>query len=224
MRLSFFILILFLPVLASAQFGQGEQVMLINGKRTLEGYQNKLKFDLGLDARPTILDGERVTVGGLRIGAQYRRVHRFGVGFYFLNSRIFSRDFGFPIEEELVEYDFGYTALYYERVLYFDRKWEFTTGIWLGGGNVSVMYNLAGLNDRVKYTDLPFSAVEMSMYGEYYFLHWLGLGAGLGYRHVSDLGPEVRDSFSGPVLVVKVQANLFKLVRGIFDPKVKDEH
>lgn len=219
-----FIAVLFTAIGAFAQFGQGDDVMLVNGPRTLEPYQNKLKLDFGLDARRTFLQRQWIDVGGLRVGVEYRRVHRLGIGFYFLNTRIFSRDFGFTIDEDVVEYGFGYTALYYERTLYFDRKWEINAGLQAGGGNISVFYNPGGGNDRVKFTDIPFSTAEVSLYGEYYFLYWLGVGAGTGYRVVSNLGSEVSESFNGPIAVFKIQLKLFKLARGLFDPAVKNEH
>lgn len=224
MKILTFIAALFSAIGAFAQFGQGDEVMLVNGTRKLQPYQNKLKFDFGFDARRTFLQRKWIDVGGLRVGAQYRRVHRLGIGFYFLNTRLFSRDFDFPIDEDLVEYEFGYTALYYERTLYFDRKWEISAGLQVGGGNVSVMYNPGGRNDRVKYTDIPFSTAEISLYGEYHFLYWLGAGAGVGYRGVTDLGAGVSESFSGPIVLFKIQVKLFKLARGFFDPEVKYEH
>lgn len=207
-----------------AQFGQGDSVRLVTGMTKLQPYQNKLKFDLGLDARRTFLRSQWVAVGGIRTGLQYRKIHRVGIGFYFLNTRLFSRDHGFPVQEELVEYDFGYTALYYERALFFNRKWRISSSLQMGGGNVGVYYNPDGGNNRVKYTDLPFSTAELAVYCDYSILYWLGIGGGVGYRAVSNLGPEVNESFNGPIVVFNIQVKLFKLARSIFDPEVKNEY
>ncbi len=206
-----------------AQFGQSDTVRLLNGKRKLEPYQNTLKADFGFDARRTFLQDQWVQVAGLRAGVEYRRIHRFGVGFYFLNNRFFSRDFGFEIDESLVEYELGYTALYYERVLFFDRKWLIAAGLQLGGGNVDVYFNPGGLNDRVKHTEVPFSTAEFSAFVDYNITYWLSVGAGAGYRVVGRVPDEIRESFSGPIALVNVQVKLFKLARSIFDPEVKNE-
>ncbi len=210
--------------MASAQFGQGDSVKLINGMRQLEPYQNKLKPDIGLDSRRTFLQRQWIIVGGVKLGAEYRRIHRLGIGFYFFNNRLFSRDFNFPIAADLVEYDFGYSALYYERVIYFDRKWEFAASLQAGGGKVGVWYNPGGLNERVLHTELPFSTAELAVYGSYNILYWLGLGAGVGYRGVAGLGGELAESFNGPVVVFNVQLKLTKLARSFFDPEAKHEY
>jgi hypothetical protein len=207
-----------------AQFGQSDSVMLLGGMRKLEPYQNTLKPDIGLDARRTFLQKQWIAVGGIRLGASYRRVHRMGIGIYFFNNRIFSRDFAFPVEAELIEYDFGYSALYYERVLFFNRKWEFAAGLQLGGGKVGVWYNPDGGNNRVLHTELPFSTAELAVYGDYNILYWLGIGAGLGYRGVSGLRGDISESFNGPVVVVNVKLKLVKLARSFFDPEVKYEY
>lgn len=210
--------------MASAQFGQSDSVKLINGMRQLEPYQNKLKPDIGLDSRRTFLQQQWIIVGGVKLGAEYRRIHRMGIGFYFFNNRLFSRDFNFPIAADLVEYDFGYSALYYERVMYFDRKWEFAASLQAGGGKVGVWYNPGGLNERVLHTELPFSTAELALYGSYNILYWLGVGAGLGYRGVAGLGSDLRESFNGPVVVFNVQLKLTKLARSFFDSEAKYEY
>lgn len=210
---------------ACAQFGQGTDVWLINGPRTLEPYQNTLKPDFGFDARRTFLQSQWIGVAGLRAGVEYRRVHRMGLAFYFIDRRIFSRDFGWDLDTDLVEYGFGYNALYYERVLFFNRKWEFAAHAQIGGGNVEVFYNPGGGNDRVRHTRVPFSTGELALYGDYNLLYWLSFGIGFGYRGVTSLGSEINESFSGPVFVANIQVKIFKLVRSLtYDPSAKDEY
>ncbi len=213
-----------LPMICVAQFGQSDTVMLINGPRKLEPYQNKLKPDIGFDARRTFLDRTWVAVGGIKLGVDYRRIHRIGVGVYFINNRLFSREFDFDIPSELVEYEFGYSALYYNRVLFFNPKWDIAANVQLGGGKVGVWYNPDGLNNRVLHTELPFSTAELAIYADYNILFWLGVGAGVGYRGVAGLKNDVNQSFSGPVVVFNVQLKLFKLARSFFDSNVKYEY
>ncbi len=223
MKWAAFIYFLFSLLAANAQFGQNDSVMLLNGPCELQPYQNTLKTDFGLDARRTLFQKNWIAVGGLRLGVQYRRIHRIGFGFYFLNPRIFVTEFDFPITEDVVEYDFGYTSIYYERVLYFDRKWEFGAGLHLGNGRVNVFYNPERLNNRVLHDVIPFNMTELAMSGEYKILYWVSIGAGAGYRRVWGAPKSLRNSFSSPIFVVSLQLKFFKLARSFFDESVKTQ-
>jgi len=208
---------------AQAQFGQSESVMLINGPCELRPYQNKLKPDIRFDARRTLFQRNWVAVGGIRLGVQYRRVHRLGIGFYFLNTRIFERNFSYDIPAEVIEYDFGYTSLYYERALYFDRKWEFGANVHLGGGRVRVLYQPDGLNEQVELEILNFNATEIAGYGSSSVFYWLGVGTGMGYRRIWGSNDSVTGAFSTPIFTATVQLKIGKLARSIFNDSVQHE-
>ncbi len=219
----FFIYLFIIAGSLQAQFGQDDDVMLVNGKRELLPYQNTLKTDFKFDARRTLFQKQWIGVGGLRLGVEYRRIHRVGVGFYFLNTRIFDSEFDYDISADIVEYDFAYNSIYYERALYFDRKWEFGSGIHLGGGRINVLYNPEGLNNRLIIDEIPFNTGEISLYGEYNILYWLGIGLGTGYRHIWGLDRNFRRSFSSPIFSATLQVKFVKLAKSFFDESIKDE-
>ena len=225
--MKWFLTISFLAVLISgkSQFGQGNTVMLLNGPCNLEPYQNKLKPDLSLDARRTLFQKRWVAVMGIKAGVEYRRIHRLGIGVYFLNTRIFDREFNFDIDAEKVEYEFRYSTVYYERVLFFNRKWEVGGTLHLGGGNIKVFYqNPENSNERLQLDPVEFSTVELSAYGEYDFFYWLGVGTGVGYRQVLGGNSDLRNEFSSPIFVVNVQLKLIKLARSFYDENAKYEY
>jgi len=199
-------------------------VMLIGGPCRLKPYQLKIKPDIGIDARRTLFQKEWVAVMGLQAGVEYRRVHRLGAGFYFLNTRVFDRNFDFDIPAEQVEYEFRYNTLYYERVLFFNRKWETGANAHVGGGSVKIFYqNPQNPNDRIELDPVEFSAFELAAYGNYNIFYWLGIGAGTGYRFVFAGGSDLRRNFSSPIAVVNLQLKITKLARGFFDETVKYE-
>lgn len=199
-------------------------VMIIGGPCRLESYQLKTKPDIGIDARRTLFQKQWVAVMGLQAGVEFRRVHRLGAGFYFLNTRVFDRQFDFDIPAEQVEYEFRYNSLYYERVLFFNRKWETGANAHLGGGSVKIFYqNPQNPNDRIELDPVEFSAVELAAYGNYNILYWLGVGVGTGYRFVFGAGNDLRKNFSSPIAVVNLQLKITKLARGFFDENVKHE-
>lgn len=199
--------------------------MLVNGKFKLEPYQNTLKPDFSLDARRTLFQKNWIAVMGLKFGAEYRRIHRMGIGVYFLNTRVFDTEYEFDDNIGKVEYEFRYSSLYYERVLYFDRKWEFGLTTHFGGGRIRPFFqNPDNPNDRIELDSQEFSAIELSAYGDYNILYWLGVGVGFGYRGVFGVDQDLRKEFSSPIFVVTLQLKLFKLARSFYDESVKNEY
>ncbi|MEM9052851.1 MAG: hypothetical protein AAGC47_12430 [Bacteroidota bacterium] len=224
MKYIFTIFILIQSVVGAAQFNQSDEVWIIGGKKKLLPYQNKLKPDFSFDARRTLFEKRWVLVGGFKIGAEYRRVNRLGVGFYFLNTRIFDEDVEFILEANKIEYDFQYTTLYYDRVLYFDKKWEFGGTLHFGGGRIKTFYqNELNPNERNTGPELKFNVAELVGYAEYNVLYWLGISGGVGYRRVFGLDYGLGDDFSSAIFVVNLRLNLIKLARSYFDESVKDE-
>ncbi|MGB6035173.1 MAG: hypothetical protein WBG42_02810 [Cryomorphaceae bacterium] len=224
MKKLLFVLLLFSCFDAVGQFNQSNTVSIIGGERELLPYQNKLKPDFSFDARRTLFQNRWVLVGGLKFGVEYRRIHRIGIGVYFLNTRIFDEDVEFILEANKIEYDFEYSTLYYDRVLYFDKRWEFGGTLHLGGGKINTFYqNELNPNERNLGPVLNFSVAELGAYGEYNVLYWLSLSAGVGYRQVFGLEYDLGGDFSSAIFVVNLRLKLIKLARSYFDESVKDE-
>ncbi|MEZ4800252.1 MAG: hypothetical protein R2809_10860 [Flavobacteriales bacterium] len=65
-----------------------DTVWIVTGPKALDNKFKKWKFDFVFDARQTIISNTAARLGGIRIGMEYRRVHRFGIGFYGLGDGI----------------------------------------------------------------------------------------------------------------------------------------
>lgn len=223
-KLGFIIALLSVCIGANAQWTDKTDVMILGGSCELLPYQNKIKPDFSVDARRTLFQRRWIAVMGLKFGVEYRRVHRLGFGVYFLNTRVFDSDFDFDISAEKVEYEFRYSTLYYDRVLFFNRKWEVGATLHLGGGKVRPFFqNPDNPNDRIEIEPIDFSTVELAAYGEYNVLFWIGVGAGVGYRGVFGAGESLNKEFSAPIFVANLQLKLFKLARSFYDESAKHE-
>jgi len=202
-----------------------DTVWIITGKRGLGPLFKKWKFDFVLDARRTFISNVPAQVIGIRMGAEYRRVHRFGVGIYALGSDVHVssfKNFDIPFKEAVVR--LSYASLFYERVLYFHRKWEWSSAFHIASGEVTGSY--LPLNES-EWSPLPVTkvrAMELSTIGYYNLTWWCNIGVGVGYRQMSGLQPELRRFYSAPVAIARVRIRLGKLVQSIWDRDKKYEY
>lgn len=202
-----------------------DSVWIITGKRGLGPLFNKWRFDFVLDARNTFVSTSPARLLGIRLGMEYRRVHRFGIGVYNLGSGAkvnAFQDFDIPIQEAIVE--LGYSTLFYERVLYFHRKWEWSTTVHLGNGTITGKYLPKGSDEWIPLPERNARILEFSTTGYYNLTWWCNIGAGVGYRVVSGLQQEVKGVYSAPVAIARVRIRLGKLVQSIWDRDKKYEY
>ena len=151
------------------------------------------KLLLGFDARRSFLKDKPVKINGLRIGAKFRGVHRFGVGFYGLARDLVFQDL--PVDEidatdsSRVIFGLTYASLFYERVFYRNPKWEFSLPFLLSGGTLTGRYeDTAGVfRQNISET---FSALSGGVQAKYYFFPWLAGRVSIGYRILFNTSPE----------------------------------
>ena len=80
----------------------------------------KWKFIISLDAKRSFYAGHPVKFNGLRFGAAFNGVHRFGMGIYGLNKNAEFSDIDVQKpdapEDGAVKFNVTYSSLFYERV------------------------------------------------------------------------------------------------------------
>lgn len=201
-----------------------DTVWIVTGQKTLNHHFRKWKLDLVLDARTTFVGTSSGRLGGLRVGMEYRRIHRFGVGLYNLNK-------GVQVQS-LEEFDtrvssgtmfLSYTSLFYERVLYFHPKWEVSATVHFGSGKVNADLLIDGNTETVPW-EKSVKPLEFSASGYYNITYWLSVGGGVGYRFMRRTPEEVREIYNGPVIIAKVKLKFMKLIRSAWNHEVRYEY
>lgn len=182
-------------------------------------FDKKTKLLVGFDSRRSFFDDRSIKVFGFRFGAEFKRVHRFGLGFYFQNKAEVFRDISVPetdaTDTSYVKLQAGFAALFYERVFFYNKKWEFSCPFYLGAGNLSRQYtDTTGHYSFPK--EYPFSTLGAAVTGKYFVWPWLALGTGVGYRFVFSEAPRVKDAFQQPFYMLKVQLLFGELYRAVF--------
>jgi hypothetical protein len=200
-----------------------DTVMLINGPKVIKSPMKKRKIEVSFDARQTAVGSQGAKLGGLRIGLEYRRIHRFGIGVFGFSEGVYLPELP-SIDTSITDavLNLNYASIYYERVLFLSRKWEWFSTIHLGSGVVSGFYRT--LNDEKWYPlrQTPVKPLEISSCVYYNINWWVSIGGGVGYRYMRKTPAEARAIYNAPVAILRLRVQLFKLIRGQFNPEIKE--
>ncbi len=202
-----------------------DTVWIVNGKKPLDDSFKKWKFDFVLDARKTLLSNTGASLFGVRIGMEYRRVHRFGVGLYGLSNDVYVNSL-FEVDTSVAEglLNLTYVSLFYERIMFFNHKWEWLVTGHLGAGSVKGSYRYNGTKDWVNYENKNVRPLEFSTMMYYHITWWCSAGVGIGYRFMLKTPQEIRPIYSAPVGIVRLRIKLGRLTRSIWNKDVKYQY
>jgi len=202
-----------------------DTVWIVTGKRPLDALFQKQKLDFVFDARQTLISNTQARLAGLRIGVEYRRVHRFGFGFYGLGDGVNLNSL-MEIDSSIVDavLNLAYVSAYYERVLFFSRKWEWSATVHVGRGEITGFYRREGTNSYVAFPTQRVRPFELSSTGYYHLTWWCSIGIGIGYRYMSFTPEEIRPVYNAPVAIARVRVKLGKLVKSLWDEDAKREY
>lgn len=181
--------------------------------------EKKWKVLLGLDARRSFFAGVPVKLNGLKIGAEYKGVHRFGFGFYWLKKNLVFTEItveepNASMEPE-VHFDLGYSSLFYERIFLKTRWWEVAFPVHLGGGRIRATYKdtLGAFNLLF---EKPFSTLAISTQLKFYPLEWIAFRTSLGYRITFNTDKQVKQAFNRPFFGFGLSINILGCYQAIF--------
>jgi hypothetical protein len=207
-----------------------DTVWIITGKRELGPAYRRYKLDFALDARQTIIGSQRTKIGGIRVGLEYRRVHRIGIGFYGLRDGILNGISGAVELDALPQVDpainyarltMSYRSIYYERVMYFSRKLEWSLTTHAGIGKIAGSYSRIGSTSLEDLPEQRLRIIEFSSLGYYNLTYWCSVGVGIGYRYVPSTSREIRKVYEAPIGLLRVRIKPGKLISSIWNKDTK---
>lgn len=200
-------------------------VWTIPGKVYLgEGFR-EWKVDASFDGRNSFSQGSTVRVGGVRLGIEYLRVNRFGIGFYDLSAEVRQESYTSPDTSfSPASLTLSYRSFYFERVLLLDRKWELSATAHLAAGDVIVntTNRFTGLFEE--YERLDVNPVELSASAYHHLAWWLSAGLGVGHRWMLNTPEEIVPLYNSTVFIAKVKIRVGKAVRSIWDKDARNEY
>ena len=182
-----------------------------------------IKPELILDGRLTLVSNEGARLGGFRLGVEMHRVNRFGFGYYSFSNGVQTKSLN-EISTNIVSADLelNYFSLYYERVWLFTKKYEWSSTLHLGAGNVSgsFMYR----NGSVGNYNEPVQLTEVSSTLYRHLTYFMSVGGGIGYRQTRNAPTELLPIYNAPIFIVKLRFQPIKAVRGIWNKDIRKRY
>jgi len=163
----------------------------------------KWKFAFQLDNRFSSIRDRNVTVFGLKVGLQYKKLTRIGIGSSFIVNPVYIDYFNKKIKtEETNKISFWYFSVFNDWILFKNKKWECfaTEQIGFGRPNFTKEIN----NDIVSDINVNLYVNEISGQVNYKFTKCIGLGAGVGYRNLLNKKSALNTTFDAPIYIAKI--------------------
>jgi len=172
------------------------------------------KFVINLNNRNSFLGPDPISVYGVKAAITVHHRWRFGLGYHqLLTPQVIHFSYeNKPYEARL---SFWYASVYAEWVIIHRKIFEISAPLVYAIGAAPVL----GVSDG---SQAPFSGhsnmqlAELSVNGYYKIFNWIGPGIGVGYRMMLNGNDFVRQNFSAPVFVLRVQIFLDPLYHDLF--------
>ncbi len=182
-----------------------------------------LKPEFVLDGRQTLVSSQGARLGGVRAGIEIRRVNRFGVGYYSLSNGVETTSLN-EISNTITSANLkmNYWSMYYERVLHFSKKYEWSATVHLGSGKVEGDYLYE--NGSSGHYEEPIQLTEFSSTFYRHLTYFISVGGGIGYRYTNNAPEELRPIYNAPVLLLKFRIQPLKMVRGFWNKDIRKRY
>lgn len=190
-----------------------------------ETKKNSWKLLLGLDGRRSVVLNESTLLGGLKIGATLNKKHKMGIGIYWMKDDIVRHGApGLNITDATGDlfFKFGYTSLFYEPVLFRNKRWQLSTPVHLGSAVIELRY-LNSLDQRVLFQTTKAPLFELSGVAQYKILRWLAIGTGLGYRGLLVNDQRIKQALNAPVYILQLKILFGVIWKTILDKEIDDD-
>ena len=203
-RLNLGILFVLLSLNIKAQYFEAE---------IKEAMRSEPRFVAYLDGRGAFISRNGVRVIGVKAGLQYGEKLTYGLGYNQLSTDYDNNVFHEGVDKE-VELRYWYISPFVEYTFYRDRKWELMIPVQFGFGE---SYYETKVDDRqINYSFVV--SYEPAIAFQYRFLEVFGAGFGLGYRLMIIPNPELEETFTSPVYMLKFKVYFDDLFEKLKQP------
>jgi hypothetical protein len=160
-------------------------------------FDYKPKLLLKMDARNSFVTASYAKIKGVKIGLNYHKIFRFGIGYSWMKTDYFPDSFN-----DSTNLRFSYANTFLEYAFFQTKHWQFEIPVQIGVGRISYK-NPEGVIIEKKWVPIW----EPAMTFEYLFLKYFGVGIGAGYRLVLKSKSPISERFTSPIYIFKFKVS-----------------
>jgi len=163
----------------------------------------KWRFNFQLDNRISSIRNNEVGIFGTKVGVQYKKYTRFGLGVSFIANPVtityFNKNTNVQNENVL---HFWYVSVFNDWVLYKKNNLECFVTEQIGYGKPTFVHEVNSTIVNDSHVDLYVN--EISGQVNYKIFSWVGAAAGFGYRNLFNKKSFLDTTFNAPIYIVKL--------------------
>lgn len=157
-----------------------------------------------LEARNAFVTSSFVKMKGIKIGLNYHRKVRLGIGYTWMKD-----DYDITYKQDSGQLNFGYGLAFFEYSFHHSKHWHLEIPIQIGLGKISYQKDESILVHQWA----PIWEPAMTM--EYIFLKYFGIGVGAGYRIVFKAKSPITEQLTSPIYIFRFRVYLGDIYKDI---------
>lgn len=186
-----------------------------------EKKKNKVKFLFVLDARRSFVLDKKTKFNGFKLGVSIKERHRLGLGVYGMQNPIRLPGLQidkqeYPDASDTLLFNFNYTSIFYQPVLFVNKRWEISTPHQLGIGKIRLYYRDTTDTKDVLFLEGAVPMFTVSSVFQFKIFRWIGLGLGVGYRMAISSDDDVKNAVNAPFYNFQLKVFLGEIYRMTF--------
>jgi hypothetical protein len=163
----------------------------------------KWRFNFQLDNRFSKIRDNEVVIFGGKIGLQYKKLTRFGLGTSFIINPVTVHYINKKTNTDAENIiNFWYVSVFNDWILYKNNHIECFVTEQVGYGKPTFVKEIS--NDVVRETSTDLYVNELSGQVNYKILPWIGVGTGVGYRSLFNKKSVLTNTFDAPIYIFKI--------------------
>jgi len=186
-------------------------------------FKNKPKIFLTLDRTGSFVSGKEATTNELRVGLEFKKKLRLGIGFAALVSDVVAEKVAVT---EMTNVDsvvnaklsLSYMTFSAEYTFYDSKRWQITMPVTLGIGSSYFNYfeYVKGDYQTKKLDEGTVVIFGPTGVATYRILRWVGVSGGIGFRYVLVNNSKVKESFNSPIYLFRIRIFLGEIYKTVF--------
>jgi hypothetical protein len=183
----------------------------------------KFKFIHSFDGKKSFISSQKASVFGFKLGLQYKNKFRTGLGLYFQGEPA-TENYTFnegATRTVAAKLDFTYLTLFYEPIVFKNKRWELSVPTQLGIGTAQLSYidSTQAIPQKTIIYSKSAGVTEVVFMAEYKLFRWIGFGSGVGLRAMITEDEVIKKSLNSPIYVFKVRILFGELYKMAFKEK-----